>query len=45
MSSRLEQFRAYRERMNARILETGTQTTKRFFNLDGAAYRQGAVDA
>ena len=45
MSGRLESFRAERERMNARILETGTTTTKRFFNLDGAAYRDGDVDA
>lgn len=42
---RLEEFRAYRERMNARILDGGTQTTRRFFNLDGAAYRDGALDA
>ncbi|MCB9899497.1 MAG: carboxymuconolactone decarboxylase family protein [Planctomycetes bacterium] len=31
--------------MNARILETGTQTTRRFFNLDGAAYKDGVLDA
>jgi len=43
--SRLEEFRAYREKMNARLLETGTTTTRRFFNLDGAAYRDGALDA
>jgi AhpD family alkylhydroperoxidase len=42
---RLEQFRAYREKMNARILDSGTQTTRRFFNLDGAAYHDGALDA
>ena len=40
----LAEFRAYRERMNARIHETGSQVTKRFFNLDGAAYRDGALD-
>jgi AhpD family alkylhydroperoxidase len=45
MTERLEQFRAYRERMNARLLESGTQTTKRFFNLDGAAYCAGTLDA
>jgi AhpD family alkylhydroperoxidase len=43
--SRLEEFRAYRERMNTRLLQTGTTTTRRFFNLDGAAYRDGALDA
>jgi AhpD family alkylhydroperoxidase len=45
MSGRLESFRAEREKMNARILATGTTTTKRFFNLDTGAYRDGAVDA
>jgi AhpD family alkylhydroperoxidase len=40
----LAAFREYRERMNARILETGSQVTKRFFNLDGATYRDGALD-
>jgi AhpD family alkylhydroperoxidase len=44
MSGRLESFRAEREKMNARILETGTTTTKRFFNLDTGAYRDGALD-
>ena len=43
--SRLEEFRAYREKMNARLLETGTITTKRFFNLDTNAYLPGALDA
>ncbi|MBD3222139.1 carboxymuconolactone decarboxylase family protein [bacterium] len=42
---RLEEFRAYRERMNARLHETGTVNTRRFFNLDTAAYRDGALDA
>jgi AhpD family alkylhydroperoxidase len=42
--SRLDEFRAHRERMNARLIETGTQTTRRFFNLDAAAYREGALD-
>ncbi|MFO7609481.1 MAG: carboxymuconolactone decarboxylase family protein [Candidatus Krumholzibacteriia bacterium] len=45
MAGRLESFRAERERMNARILETGTLTTKRFFNLDTGTYQDGAVDA
>jgi AhpD family alkylhydroperoxidase len=44
MSGRLESFRKEREKMNARILESGTMTTKRFFNLDGAAYHDGALD-
>jgi AhpD family alkylhydroperoxidase len=42
----LEAFRAYRDRMNKRILEEGTGHLgiKRFFNLDTAAYRDGALD-
>ena len=41
----LESFRAYRERMNHRILEeSGHLGIKRFFNLDSAAYRDGALD-
>lgn len=41
--SRLEAFRTQREKMNTRILETGTTTTKRFFNLDTACYKTGAL--
>jgi AhpD family alkylhydroperoxidase len=42
--SKAEEFRAYRERMNARILEQGSLVTKRFFTLDGQAYQPGALD-
>jgi len=45
MSDRLSEFRAYRERMNERILENATLTTKRFFNLDTRCYEDGALDA
>lgn len=44
MSSRLDDFRAYRERMNERIFSIEHLGIKRFFNLDGAAYRDGALD-
>lgn len=44
MGRTLEEFRAYRERMNARILEADHLGIKRFFNLDSAAYRDGALD-
>jgi AhpD family alkylhydroperoxidase len=44
MSSRLADFKAYRERMNDRILEMDHLGIKRFFNLDTAAYRDGALD-
>jgi len=43
MPSRLEQFRLYREKMNEKILGSGHLGTKRFFNLDTAAYRDGAL--
>ena len=39
-----EEFRRYREKMNARIHEEGTLVTKRFFALDGKAYEAGALD-
>ncbi len=43
--SRLDRFDAYRARMNARILDDGAHLgIKRFFNLDTAAYRDGALD-
>ena len=43
--TRLDRFDAYRARMNARILEEGDHLgIKRFFNLDTAAYRDGALD-
>jgi len=45
MSTRLADFRAYRERMNERIFEIDHLGIKRFFNLDTAAYREGALDA
>lgn len=45
MASRIDEFQAYRERMNSRIMESGHLGTKRFFRLDGAAYEDGALDA
>jgi AhpD family alkylhydroperoxidase len=43
--SRLEQFRAYRARMNQRIGQIGHREINRFFALDSATYRDGALDA
>jgi len=40
----LEEFRRYRERMNARILSFGNLGLKRFFALDSRAYEKGALD-
>lgn len=42
--NRVEEFRAHRERMNARISDIGHLGIKRFFRLDSAAYEQGALD-
>ena len=43
MTSQLDAFRLYREKMNGKILAGGHLGTKRFFNLDTAAYRDGAL--
>lgn len=45
MSASLDDFRRERERLNERVHATGTLVTRRFFNLDGAAYRDGALPA
>jgi AhpD family alkylhydroperoxidase len=45
MTSRLDDFRAYRDKMNARIFEIDHLGIKRFFNLDTAAYRDEGLDA
>ena len=43
--SRLEAYEAYRSRLNRRILEEKDHLgIKRFFALDSAAYRDGALD-
>jgi AhpD family alkylhydroperoxidase len=44
IQARLERFRRERERQNARILRSDHLGIKRFFNLDGAAYHDGALD-
>lgn len=44
MSDALEEFRKFREAMNARILESGNLEIKRFFALDTRAYEAGALD-
>ncbi len=43
MTSRLEAFRMSREKMNGKILAGEHLGIKRFFNLDTAAYRDGAL--
>ena len=44
MSDRLAEFRAFRERMNERILEQKNVGINRFFALDNRAYENGALD-
>ncbi|MCL4811073.1 MAG: carboxymuconolactone decarboxylase family protein [Vicinamibacteraceae bacterium] len=41
--SRLKEFREFREKMNARILESDNLEIKRFFALDTRAYEDGAL--
>ena len=43
MSDRLTEFREFREKMNARIHESGNLEIKRFFALDTRAYEEGAL--
>jgi alkylhydroperoxidase/carboxymuconolactone decarboxylase family protein YurZ len=43
MSERLKEFREFREKMNARILESDNLEIKRFFALDTRAYDAGAL--
>ena len=45
MSTRLDDFREYRRRMNERILGSGHLGIKRFYNLDTSAYRDGVLSA
>jgi hypothetical protein len=45
MPNRLDNFNAYRRRMNQRILEIDHTGIKRFFNLDTMAYKDGALPA
>jgi AhpD family alkylhydroperoxidase len=44
MTTRIDEFNAYRQRMNERILEAGHLGIKRFFNLDTNAYQDGALE-
>jgi AhpD family alkylhydroperoxidase len=43
MPSHLDDFRARRERMNKKIMESEHMGIKRFFRLDTAAYEDGAL--
>ena len=41
--TRLDEFRSHREKMNERVMALDHLGIKRFFNLDTAAYRDGAL--
>jgi AhpD family alkylhydroperoxidase len=43
MTTRIDEFEAYRRRMNERIFDADHLGIKRFFNLDTAAYQDGAL--
>lgn len=45
MTTRLEEFRQFREKMNARILAAKNLNINRFFTLDGKAYEDSALPA
>lgn len=40
----LQEFRAFRERMNERLLSADNLDIKRFFALDSRVYEEGALD-
>jgi AhpD family alkylhydroperoxidase len=43
MSQKIEEFKQFRDKMNQRILGSNHLEIKRFFALDSAAYRDGAL--
>jgi AhpD family alkylhydroperoxidase len=45
MSDELSRFRERRERLNRLVLKRGSLNTRRFFGLDSAVYRDGALPA
>ena len=44
MGKLIEEFDAYRTKMNDRIMETANTNIKRFFALDTTSYAEGALD-
>ena len=44
MSNQVEEFNAYRAKMNEKILADNNKVIKRIFNLDTNAYMEGALD-
>jgi AhpD family alkylhydroperoxidase len=44
MPNQVEEFNAYRSRMNDKLLGANSKLIKRIFNLDTNAYAEGALD-
>ncbi|MGB5371009.1 MAG: carboxymuconolactone decarboxylase family protein [Flavobacteriaceae bacterium] len=44
MSNQVEEFNAYRSKMNEKLLSDNNKIIKRIFNLDTNAYAAGALD-
>lgn len=44
MNTKVDEFNAYRERMNERILASDNKVIKRIYNIDTNAYMPGALD-
>ena len=44
MLNKVEEFNAYRSRMNEKLLADNNKIIKRIFNLDTNAYMEGALD-
>ncbi len=44
MSNQIEEFNAYRSKMNDKLLADNNKIIKRIFNLDTNAYAEGALD-
>ena len=45
MSKRIDEFKKERERLNEAVLDRNSRNIQRFFALDGAVYREGALSA
>ena len=45
MSKLVEEFNAYRSKMNDKLLDENSKIIKRIFNLDANAYQAGTLDS
>ncbi len=43
--NKVEEFGAFREKMNHQILHEGNLDTKRFYGLDRSVFEEGAIDS